>query len=1529
MVERKLKGVLVVLSILIVVMFSGLISADYCAGTAYCEDFSDSYSCEIGSIDCAWDSGAGCINIGSGGNICGSAWDEFSCQDIPGCSWYVETPTQCTYISQSATPCCTGEGSYKDSNWACGVYDTMYRCDGNTIYSWEEWQYCTYGETACNGAIIDARTTPLYLEDEQSCPYGCSFSGELTYNPGCDTSCPPQTCNGLGIDCGSVSDGCSGTLWCGDCGIGETCSNNQCISFCGGTDTSCGTSGSCQNCNNLDGYYGGEYCVFGSPDTVNQEYRNYYCSVNSCTYTSSSDEIDNCYNLNSCNIGGCVDLGYTAFCDWTNIRTAANTYDDCCGTSLCKKYTCDNTVYSTTSCPANTVCEDSSGTPQCEASFECNDDYLHSSEVCDDVYGNLEFQSYSTNARCSEWDWHYESGYLGCNSCTSINYNDCTACGDGTLDSSRETCDGGGTSCTSLGEGYDCGWANCQSDCSGYSETNCDWDVCYVGQRECSGGNARVCIDGGSGCNYWEYDYCSDECSGGYCVECTDSGDCWGGTACQDATCNSGNCGLENRANCCIDNSYCNDWDGCTNDICSGAGGTCSNPSACDSASESCISDSCVECDLWGASWNPSSNLEDGDYVTLSVSGNSACNGKDIRFVVRRDPLFSSATSIAWPGSDTFSSGASRGWTISISEEGAHDFYAYVDGASSIRDYSSNVDINFAPPPVTCPDGDCNNGETCSTCPADCGCGAQTCVSGSCVWPCSIDSASWSSTSATSGDWRALDITTSDCDGKAVTFEVWERDPFGDDQMSSPSSQTVSGNSAQAWWQAIAPQGSETEPEYYFIATIEGETRESANDLNVIPLAECGDGDLDSGEECDDGANNGNICTPSYGSTCDWCDSGCNDRTETGDYCGDGDCDAGNEDSSSCLVDCPIGVVCGNGVLETGEECDDGDTSSGDGCDSNCDLETGWKCPTPGSPCDPACGDGELDAGEECDDGNTVSGDCCDATCHNEACGGGTCDVFNAYWTQISVQEGTQVDLNVETTDCDDGEIVVFTVMEDDTLPGDDNVINNPSNTVTSGNLAHGTWLAEWQQDTEIGEDSDNTPEYYFRVEVQGFVGSLEISNNFLRVLENSAWECVSINDCSAYTTQGECETDSCTVAEASLPGTTCGFEFDPDTRCYFGNDCGCQWEAGVCGPYYNDEMSCEECGNFVEDFGEECDDGNQESNDGCSYPECELEIGSPPCGEGMTLCSDNTCSINCDYTDAGPAVCNYDTICQDGVEGCTCSDCDNRQDTCEGGFLCSINDGACCNAFSDGICHPYCAYVDPDCAGNDYCGNGFRGFQEECDDNGVPPVNGDGCSITCEYEVIGPGVPCLEGMMICSDGTCSLNCDATDEGPGDCSGGSCCAAGLSYYLLDNACCNGNIDGTCNPYCALSDPDCNSGIFASIDGIGACSYTKNSADDCDDGVLKRDYTASWTWDPTNEFYASPGSDDYVEDPIGIWHYDPRDLTGFRRSERCTDISDELICPAQIQLPGFGKMQLIAAIALIAIVYTIIVFRRRD
>jgi cysteine-rich repeat protein len=146
------------------------------------------------------------------------------------------------------------------------------------------------------------------------------------------------------------------------------------------------------------------------------------------------------------------------------------------------------------------------------------------------------------------------------------------------------------------------------------------------------------------------------------------------------------------------------------------------------------------------------------------------------------------------------------------------------------------------------------------------------------------------------------------------------------------------------------------------------EEEESGNDTEDTGEGVCGDGVVDSGEQCDQGETNGESgqCTPECQIAV------CGDGYVRSDY---EDCDDANAtETDDCLNDCTDNV-CGDGIVNEGvEACDDGNTDETDACRSDC---------TPG-----ACGDGRVQDGEECDDGDDDDTDHC-AGCHFAFCGDG------------------------------------------------------------------------------------------------------------------------------------------------------------------------------------------------------------------------------------------------------------------------------------------------------------------------------------------------------------------------------------------------------------------------------------------------------------------------------------------------------------------------------------------------------------
>jgi len=167
----------------------------------------------------------------------------------------------------------------------------------------------------------------------------------------------------------------------------------------------------------------------------------------------------------------------------------------------------------------------------------------------------------------------------------------------------------------------------------------------------------------------------------------------------------------------------------------------------------------------------------------------------------------------------------------------------------------------------------------------------------------------------------------------------------------------------------------------------------------------CGDGLIQTGEQCDQGTSTypgcSATCQIELGYQCPFAGAPCVP------VCGDGilissaeQCDPGMEIpnvAEGCNADCSVKpgwacdatdchqTVCGDGKVEGAEGCDPAqpDHNLGDGCTPLCTAEP--SCPAAGGPCTTSCGDGIVIGDEQCDDGNAVSGDGCSSTCQVEA----------------------------------------------------------------------------------------------------------------------------------------------------------------------------------------------------------------------------------------------------------------------------------------------------------------------------------------------------------------------------------------------------------------------------------------------------------------------------------------------------------------------------------------------------------------
>ncbi|GMV38354.1 MAG: hypothetical protein AMXMBFR64_00700 [Myxococcales bacterium] len=204
---------------------------------------------------------------------------------------------------------------------------------------------------------------------------------------------------------------------------------------------------------------------------------------------------------------------------------------------------------------------------------------------------------------------------------------------------------------------------------------------------------------------------------------------------------------------------------------------------------------------------------------------------------------------------------------------------------------------------------------------------------------------------------------------------------------------------------------------------------------------------------------------------------------------------------------------------------------------------------------------------------------------------------------------------------------------------------------------------------------------------------------------------------------------------------------------------------------------SNEECGNGFTDPGEDCDDGNELPNDGCS-PECLVE------------------SLDC-TTDAD---CDDGSVCT-GIEKCVAGGCKPGTSlNCADGVACTLN-----------TCDPVlgCVFVPDDLA----CSDG-----NSCTDDICDLVAG------CQQYVKAPGAACDDGNPCTTNDTCAgVKCTAgplvnCDDGIA-CTVDSCTAQGTCVNLAENQLCD----------------DGNACTADACDALDGCYHIPLSALPCSDG----------------------------------------------------------------------------------------------
>ncbi len=285
---------------------------------------------------------------------------------------------------------------------------------------------------------------------------------------------------------------------------------------------------------------------------------------------------------------------------------------------------------------------------------------------------------------------------------------------------------------------------------------------------------------------------------------------------------------------------------------------------------------------------------------------------------------------------------------------------------------------------------------------------------------------------------------------------------------------------------------------------------------------------------------------------------------------------------------------------------------------------------------------------------------------------------------------------------------------------------------------------------------------------------------------DNKDNDCDGLKDCAdadCTSVCGGCTNDNqCPAGQVCTTGGTCG-------PCTSKADCDKPTEECVSG-------QCVECGNLELEPGEECDDGNTISGDGCSstcqyeltlkiipskvvpYQQVKFEVKEIALGyytdNVINICK-NAVPTGCDgnggcTNPATKLVCSYNTAL--GQTSCvkaaqafanlgfnTLWACTKETSEEKNSELLQV-----VQTCGDGICSYGESYTCPDCYSGT-CGNGLQELGENCgncpSDAGCPPgktCNGDSCSSGIPPGA-SPCTPCCGSQECGNDACCGTSC--------------------------------------------------------------------------------------------------------------------------------------------------------------------------
>ena len=625
----------------------------------------------------------------------------------------------------------------------------------------------------------------------------------------------------------------------------------------------------------------------------------------------------------------------------------------------------------------------------------------------------------------------------------------------------------------------------------------------------------------------------------------------------------------------------------------------------------------------------------------------------------------------------------------------------------------------------------------------------------------------------------------------------------------------------------------------------------------------CGNKIREDGESCDDGNTKSgdgctNTCDIEKGYTCDETGTVCVKDTETEEGCGNGridsgeQCDDGNTmNGDGCSSECTIESgwnctakgcyevveqesVCGDFEITGEEECDDGNEYDGDGCSSDCKIESDYRCDTTMgiTTCvKRVCGDGYVDEdlGEACDTPDT-------SVNYSKDAGGCTAECqFAPYCGDGHVDTYVGADGGTYSEECDDGK--------------------NNGTTVDgcSTSCLYNSYCGDGKVDHSSGEVCD-----------EGDSNGVHCINDCKAVL--NGWRCSALGSAEGGT---GCKEITCGNGKQDF-----GEQCDEGGYANTAGCINCQMAAGYkCDGFGPNTCTTIKYGNGKIDTGykyvavlndsgelemvrqkfdyEQCDDGNLKNGDGCSSTGqiepgyvCtgEPSVCTTVCGDGLKLgneeCDDgnkkggdgcsNACIIETGYAcseTSGKSTCMAGK-CGDGKvqKGEACDDKNVKNGdgcssscTVEPMYECSVTGGAgsCIKrGCGNGTITPTSGYNNAElCDSVTGCGNDCRPAQGyACDATGKKCTKG-----SCGDGIVQTGEQCDDGNLGGGDGcspTCTIEayfvCDNTE--PGDLSNcHALCGDGVTMWMLSGSkaekCDDGNtIDGDgCSSSCQVED----------------------------------------------------------------------------------------------------------------------------